>query len=63
MAPEIYLGKPYTGQSVDLFAAAVTLFSMIAGRKPFHSAKQNDPLYFNDLYMLLVTDPKKFWLA
>ncbi len=29
MAPEIHLGKPYSGQSVDLFASAIILFIML----------------------------------
>ena len=41
-----------------MFATAVILFTMLAGRRPFHSAQQTDPLY-----ALLVTDPAKFWLA
>ena len=30
MAPEIHLGKPYNGPSVDLFACAIILFVMIS---------------------------------
>jgi len=29
MAPEIYLGKAYTGQAVDLFAATIILFVIL----------------------------------
>jgi serine/threonine protein kinase len=45
MAPEIHLGKPYTGQSVDLFAAAIILFIMMSQRPPFASANPKDPHY------------------
>jgi len=30
MAPEIHLGKPYTGAGVDLFASAIILFIMLS---------------------------------
>lgn len=45
MAPEIHLGKPYTGASVDLFAAAIILFIMYTQRPPFNQANPNDPHY------------------
>lgn len=45
MAPEIHLGKPYTGESVDLFAAGIILFIMISQRPPFTSADPEDPHY------------------
>lgn len=45
MAPEIHLGKSYTGQSVDLFAAAIILFIMLSQRPPFESARPSDPHY------------------
>jgi len=38
MAPEIHLGKSYSGASVDLFAAAIILFIMVTKRPPFYSA-------------------------
>ena len=58
MAPEIVLGQAYSGQSVDLFAAAIILFTMITGRRPFERAHPHDPNYY-----ALVTDPRKFWRA
>lgn len=45
MAPEIHLGKPYTGQSVDIFAAAIILFIMLTQRPPFQSSQTSDPHY------------------
>jgi len=30
MAPEIHLKQPYEGKSVDIFAAAIILFIMVA---------------------------------
>ena len=38
MAPEIHLKQPYMGQSVDLFAAAIILFIMVAQHPPFTTA-------------------------
>ena len=38
MAPEIIEGIPYKGEDVDLFASAVILFIMVAGRPPFNYA-------------------------
>lgn len=46
MAPEIHLGKPYTGEGVDIFAAAIILFIMVSQRPPFASADpKSDPHY------------------
>ena len=56
MAPEIHNSKEYSGYAVDAFAAGVSLFTFIAGRKPFLSATTNDPHYF-----MLITDPICFW--
>ena len=56
MAPEIHDSKEYSGYAVDAFAAGVSLFTFIAGRKPFLSATTNDPHYF-----MLITDPISFW--
>jgi len=38
MAPEIIMRLPYNGAQVDLFAAAVILFIMVAGHPPFNRA-------------------------
>ena len=56
MAPEIHLGHAYSGQSVDLFAAAIILFTVLTGRRPFHRAHPSDPIYH-----FLVTKPDAFW--
>ena len=45
MAPEIHLKQPYSGQSVDLFAAAIILFIMITQHPPFAKAVPTDPHY------------------
>lgn len=45
MAPEIYKGITYSGQSVDLFATAIILFIMVAQHPPFGSASSKDPHY------------------
>jgi len=46
MAPEIHLRKPYSGTSVDLFAAGIILFIMISGSPPFAKADpRTDPHY------------------
>ena len=45
MAPEIHLKQPYQGRTVDLFAAAIILFIMVAQHPPFTSATPNDPFY------------------
>lgn len=42
MAPEIHLTQPYQGAQVDLFAAAVILFIMVAGHPPFSEASPKD---------------------
>ena len=43
MAPEIYKGETYSGQSVDLFATGIILFIMVAQHPPFASASSKDP--------------------
>ena len=45
MAPEIHLKQPYQGRSVDLFAAAIILFIMVAAHPPFTTAEPQDPFY------------------
>lgn len=45
MAPEIHLEAPYQGKQVDLFAAAMILFIMVAQHPPFTEAKATDPFY------------------
>jgi len=58
MAPEILKGLPYTGKSADLFASAVTLFSMISGHLPFSSASETDNHY---KHMTRKEENGKFW--
>jgi serine/threonine protein kinase len=45
MSPELLTRHPYSGQSADLFAAAVILFIMITGRPPFQRALRTNPHY------------------
>ena len=45
MAPEIYKGDRYSGQSVDLFATGIILFIMVAQHPPFNTASAKDPHY------------------
>ena len=56
MAPELHSQADYTGYAVDTFAAGITLFTFVAGRRPFVSAKKDDPHY-----SMLATDPVQFW--
>lgn len=60
MAPEIHLKKPYSGASVDLFAAGIILFILISGTPPFAKADpRSDPHY-----KLLCTGKQDiFWKA
>merc|ERR1712080_41546 len=45
MSPEIHLKQAYSGKSVDLFAAAIILFIMVAQHPPFTTAQPTDPFY------------------
>lgn len=45
MAPEIHMGQKYSGQCVDLFAAGIILFIMVAQHPPFNKATPKDPHY------------------
>ena len=45
VAPELYLGVPYHGESIDIFSAAVTLFVFTTGTKPFTMATKSDLHY------------------
>jgi len=38
MAPEIHMGRQYSGKGVDLFASTVILFMMLTARPPFREA-------------------------
>lgn len=59
MAPEIHLGKPYSGPSVDLFASAIILFVIMTQRPPFSSANPSDPHY----RLLAANRADIFWQA
>lgn len=56
MAPEIHLGQKYSGQKVDLFAAGVLLFIMVAQHPPFKKAVSQDAFY-----KLFCYNNEKFW--
>ena len=58
MAPEINLGEAYNGQSVDLFACGIILFTLLTRRVPFTRAHPSDPHYY-----FLVTNPANFWAS
>ena len=46
MAPEIHEGKPYKGNTTDIFALGVILFILVTGVMPFfNKAVKTDPLY------------------
>ena len=45
MAPEIHEHKPYKGEMVDVFAAAIILFITVAGTPPFTAAKKDETYY------------------
>lgn len=45
MAPEIIIAKSYSGEKVDLFAAGVLLFTMLAQHPPFRKASGQDGFY------------------
>ena len=60
MAPEIIRRNFYKGEDVDLFAAAVIIFTMMSGSPPFMKwAEKND-----DFYKLICENKSKtFWRA
>ena len=45
MAPEIIMRQSYSGEKVDIFAAGVLLFIMVAQHPPFRKAAATDGLY------------------
>jgi len=42
MAPEIHLDIGYEGEEIDVFAAGVCLFVMLAKQMPFEKARASD---------------------
>lgn len=60
MAPEILEGKPYKGNTTDIFALGVILFVMVTGVMPFyHKATKTDLLYQH----IFRNDDKSYWEA
>jgi serine/threonine protein kinase len=58
MAPEILLGQPYKGNTTDIFAMGVILFTMVVGVMPFYlKATKTDPLYS----LIYKNDEKGYW--
>ena len=45
MAPELHLGKEYSGVAVDLFACGIILFILVSGFPPFPRADPRNPWY------------------
>ena len=58
MAPEVTSKMPYDGQSVDLFACGVILFSMMTGEPPFSRADREDIFYRQ-----IIEKSNLFWKA
>ena len=59
MAPEIHAKRPYSGASVDIFAAAIILFIMFTQHPPFTRAEPTDPFY----RLLCANRADLFWKA
>lgn len=45
MAPEIHQRRQYSGSSVDIFASAKILYTMLSASFPFDKAIPSDPKY------------------
>ena len=58
MAPEIFQKLPYNGPQVDLFAAGIILFIMVAGHPPFNRADPFGDQFYNKIY---INRPDVFW--
>lgn len=56
-APEIHANKTYSTYQADLFALAITLFTMTSGSMPFAAAKESDPVY----RLLIEEKYDEFW--
>lgn len=60
MAPEIHEGKPYKGNTTDIFAVGVIIFVMVTGVMPFFAkATKQDALY----QYIYKNDEKGYWEA
>ena len=57
MAPEQHRRKPYEGKSIDIFAAGVILFIMVARHPPFSKAIAKDNFY----QYIGRNKPETFW--
>lgn len=55
-APEIYMGRPYSGEIADLFALGVILYILINHNPPFTEANPTNPYYKR-----LIQNPQAFW--
>lgn len=55
MAPEILRGGEYNGQTIDLYAAAIILITMVGD--PFEMATDNNPCYS----FLVNNNHEAFW--
>ncbi len=55
-APEMWLGLPFDGEKVDLFATGVILFEMVVGHPPFSNATGAD-----FWYRLFVKNNAEYW--
>ena len=60
MAPEIVLGLPYEGKSIDVFAAGVILFNMVTRGVPFQEASNTNELY-TKISSLNLANVEQFW--
>ena len=54
---ELKKQQPYNAQSIDLFAIAAIVFSMVSGFPPFIRANMNDPFY----RCIAANRPDIFW--
>ena len=60
MAPELVLGSPYEGKSVDVFSAGIILFNMVTRGIPFQEASNGNDLY-RKLASFNPSECKQFW--
>lgn len=56
-APEINAGLAFSVEKADLFAAAIVLFTLVAGHMPFASATDKDQMY----NLLVQNQQSSFW--
>ena len=58
-APEIISKRVYDGKQADIFALGILFFSLVVGRFPFYSAREDDYDYF----LILDKQYQEFWSA